>query len=101
MNLEGHAIKIKVSEPGNWKEELYGKVLSLVNDQKLLIQLTQPLTGKKMVSDLVELVPTSEKTGFKKLSLEQAVHVGGGLVTEKSDNFDYILIGEVILNQTL
>jgi hypothetical protein len=98
MSLRGQTVRIIVSEPWDWEENLFGTILSDRGGDRLLVKLTKPLIGKKLTSDLLELRPRYEKTSFKPLSQYYSVTVGGGLVTENSDDFDYIIIGSVTLD---
>ena len=98
MSLKGQTVRLIVSEPWDWKENLFGTILSDRGGDKLLIKLTKPIKGKKLTSDLMELRPRYEKMTFKPLSQNYSVTVGGGLVTENSDEFDYIIIGSVTLD---
>lgn len=97
MSLQGRAVRIIVSEPWNWVENLFGRILSDKGGQKLLIELTKPITGNKLTSNLIELTPRSEKTTFKPLTQNYSVTVGGALVTKETDEFDYIIIGSVTI----
>lgn len=93
MSLKGQTVRIIVNEPWDWEENLFGTILSDRGGDRLLVKLTKPLT-----SDLLELRPRYEKTTFKPLSQYYSVTVGGGLVIENSDDFDYIIIGSVTLD---
>jgi len=98
MSLKGQTVRIIVSEPWDWNENLFGIIVSDRGGDKLLVKLTKPVIGKKLTSDLIELTPRYEKTTFKSLSQHYSVTVGGALVTENSDEFDYIIIGSVTLD---
>lgn len=98
MSLRGQTVRIIVSEPWDWIENLFGTIISDRGGDKLLVKLTKPITGKKLTSDLIELSPKYEKTTFKPLSQYYSVTVGGALVTENSEEFDYIIIGTITLD---
>ena len=99
MSLKGQTVRIIVDEPWEWEERnLFGTILSDRGGNKLLIELTKSFTGKKLTSNLIELRPRYEKETFKPLSQYYSVTVGGALVTENSDDFDYIIIGTVTLD---
>lgn len=98
MSLKGQTVRIIVSEPSDWKENLFGTIVSDRDGDKLLVKLTKPITGKKLTSDLIELSPRYEKTTFKPLSQYYSVTVGGSLVTQNLDEFDYIIIGSVSID---
>jgi len=82
MSLKGQTVRIIVSEPWDWKENLFGIIVSDRGGDKLLVKLTKPVIGKKLTSDLIELTPRYEKTTFNSLSQHYSVTVGGALVTE-------------------
>ncbi|TCC88246.1 hypothetical protein EZ428_21230 [Pedobacter frigiditerrae] len=98
MSLQGQTVRIIVSEPWDWEGNLFGTILSDRGGQKLLVEFTKPITGKKLTSNLIELTPRYEKTTFKPLTQNYAVTVGGALVTKETDEFDYIIIGSVIID---
>ena len=98
MSLKGQTVRIIVSEPRDWEGNLFGTILSDRGGDKLLVRVTKPLKGKKLTSDLIELRPRYEKEAFKLLSQYYSVTVGGALVKEDSDEFDYIIIGSVTID---
>ncbi|PRZ21583.1 hypothetical protein [Flavobacterium granuli] len=98
MSLKGQTVRIIVSEPWDWEENLFGTILSDRGGDKLLVKLTKPIKGNKMTSDLMELKPRYEKETFKPLGQYYSVTVGGALVKEENDEFDYIIIGSVTLD---
>ena len=98
MSLQGQTVRIIVSEPWHWEGNLFGKILSDRGGDKLLVQLTKPITGKKLTSDLIELTPRYEKLNFKPLSQFYSVTVGGALVTADSNEYDYVIIGSVTID---
>jgi len=98
MSLKGQTVRIIVSEPWDWGENLFGTILSDRGGNRLVVKLTKPVVGKKLTSDLIELRPRYEKETFKPLSQYYSVTVGGALITENSLDFDYIIIGNVTLD---
>ncbi|MFY0592958.1 hypothetical protein [Roseivirga sp.] len=98
MSLKGQTVRIIVSEPWDWEENLFGTILFDRGGDKLLIELTKPIKGKKLTSNLMELRPRYEKETFKPLLQYYSVTVGGALVTKDFDDFDYIIIGSVTLD---
>jgi len=98
MSLKGQTVRIIVSEPQDWKENLFGTILSDRGGEKLLVKLNKPVKGNKLTSDLIELKPRHEKETFKPLGQYYSVTVGGALLSEKQDELDYILIGSVTLD---
>ena len=98
MSLQGQTVRIIVSEPWDWKGNLFGTILSDRGGQKLLVELTKSITGKKLTSNLIELTPRYEKTTFKPLTQNYSVTVGGALVTKDTDEFDYIIIGSMTID---
>jgi len=91
MSLTGQTVRIVVSEPWDWEENLFGIILSDRGGDKLLIRLTKPIKGKKMTSDLIELTPRHEKKTFKPLGQYYSVSVGGSLTTIDRTEFDYVV----------
>lgn len=98
MSLKGQTVRIIVNEPWNWEGNLFGTILSDRGGDKLLVKLTKPIKGSKLTSDLIELKPRYEKETFKPLGQYYSVTVGGALVDEKNDEFDYIITGNVTLD---
>jgi len=92
MSLQGQTVRIIVSEPWDWDGSIFGAILSGRGGQKLLLELTKPITRKKFTSNLTELTPRYEKTTFKPLTQNYSVTVGGALVTKDTAKFDYIII---------
>ena len=98
MSLKEQTVRIIVSEPWDWEENLFGTIISDRGGEKLLVKLTKPIKGKKLTSDLIELKPRYEKETFKPLGQHYSVTVGGALVKEENDEFDYIIIGSVTID---
>src|SRR5690606_35783285 len=98
MSLKGQTVRIIVSEPWDWEENLFGTIISDRGGEKLLVKLTKPIKGKKLTSDLIELKPRYEKETFKPLGQHYSETVGGALVKEENDEFDYIIIGSVTID---
>ncbi|PHQ28865.1 hypothetical protein [Leeuwenhoekiella nanhaiensis] len=98
MSLKGQTVRIIVSEPWDWKENLFGTILSDRGGEKLLVKLTKPIKGKKLTNHLIELRPRYEKEAFKPLGQYYSVTVGGALVKEENDEFEYIIIGSVTID---
>jgi hypothetical protein len=98
MSLRGQTVRIRVNEPWYWEGNLFGTILSDRGGQKLLVELSKPIRGKKLTSILIELTPRYEKETFKPLTQNYSVTVGGALVTKDTDEFDYIIIGSVTID---
>ncbi len=98
MSLKGQTVRIIVSEPFDWDGYLFGTILSDRGGDKLLVRLTKPLKGKKLTSDLIELRPRYVNETFISLSKHYSVTVGGALVKENSDEFDYIIIASITID---
>jgi hypothetical protein len=60
--------------------------------------LTNKIKGNKLTSDLIELRPRYEKETFKQLLQNYSVTVGGALIEDNSEKFDYIIIGTVTVD---
>lgn len=98
MSLKGHTVRIIVSEPWDWEENLFGTILSDRDGDKLLIELTKPIKGQRLTSNLIELRPRYGKETFKPLLQYYSVTVGGSLIKKESDDSEYIIIGSVTLD---
>ncbi len=98
MSLKGQTVRIIVSEPWDWSENLFGTILSDRGGEKLVVKLTKPIEGKKLTSDLIELIPSYKKTTFKPLLQHYSVTVGGALIKENSEEVEYIIIGSVTID---
>lgn len=46
MSLKGQTVRIIVSEPWDWEENLFGTIISDRGGEKLLVKLTKPIKGK-------------------------------------------------------
>lgn len=98
MSVKGQTVRIIVNEPWDWKENLFGTILSDRGGDKLIVKLTKPIKGNKITSDLIELRPRYEKETFIRLEQNYSVTVGGALFKEENDEFDYIIIGSVTID---
>ena len=98
MSLKGQTVRIIVHEPLEWKENLFGTIVSDRGGDRLLVRLTKPVKGNKLTSDLIELEPRYEKDTFKPLAQFYSVTIGGALVNEAKDEFDYVIAGTVTLD---
>lgn len=99
MSLRGKTVRIIVSEPFEWN---YGNLFGTIEDDRggntLKVRLTNKIKGKKLTSDLIELKPRYEKESFKPLLQNYSVNVGGALIEENSEKFDYIIMGTVTVD---
>lgn len=99
MSLKGITVRIIVSEPFEWN---YGNLFGTIEDDRggktLKVRLTNKIKGKKLTSDLIELRPRYEKETFKPLLQNYSVNVGGALIEDNSEKFDYIIIGTVTVD---
>jgi len=98
MSLKGQTVRIIVNKPCDRNENLFGTIVSDRGGNRLLVKLTKPLTGTSVSSDLIELRPISQNSTFNSLSQYFSIAVDGGLVTENSKDFDYIINGTVTLD---
>jgi|GEM_PF-710130 len=99
MSLRGQTVRIIVSEPFEWNHgNLFGTIENDRSGKRLLVRLTDKIKGKKITSDLMELKPRYENETFKPLLNNYLVTVGGALVEDNSENFDYIIIGSVTVD---
>ena len=98
MSLYGKRVKIHVDEPWDLSgTDYFGKIIGEKEGNKLLVKLTDAIKGDKITSSLMEISPRYENETFKPLKKQQEVTVGGALVKENSEEFDYVIIGTVTL----
>ncbi len=99
MSLRGKTVRIIVSEPFDWN---YGNLFGIIEDDRggksLEVRLTKEIEGTKLTSNLMELKPRYEKETFTPLLQNYSVTVGGALIEENSEDFDYIIIGSVTVD---
>ncbi len=99
MSLRGKTVRIIVNEPFEWRHgNLFGTIEDDRGGKRLKVRLTNKIKGKKMTSDLIELKPRYENETFKPLLQNYSVTVGGALINDDSEDFDYILIGTVTID---
>jgi len=99
MRLRGKTGRIIVNEPFKWN---YGSLIGTIEDDRggktLKVRSTNKIKGKKLTSDLIELKPRYEKETVKPLLQNYSVTVGGALIEDNSESFDYIIIGTVTID---
>lgn len=97
--LKGRTVRIIVNEPYEWKHgNLFGTIIYDRDGKKIIVKLSNEIKGDKLTSDLLELSPRYEKETFKPLTQNYSVTVGGALIKEDSDEFDYVLIGSITID---
>ncbi len=97
--LKGRTVRIIVSEPYEWPYgNLFGTIIYERGGDKIIVKLTKEISGPKLTSDHIELTPRYQKETFKPLTQNYSVTVGGALVEQGSDEWDYILIGSVTID---
>jgi hypothetical protein len=99
MSLRGKTVRIIVSEPFEWH---HGNLLGTIEDdrggKRLKVRLINEIRGNIFTSDLIELKPRYEKETFKPLLQNYSVTVGGALIKDDTEEFDYIFIGTVTID---
>jgi|SRR6185503_10184674 len=99
MSLRGQTVRIIVNEPYEWDYgNLFGTIIYDRGGEEIIVKLTKSIKGKKLTSDLLKLLPRYANETFKPLTQHYAVTVGGSLVNQDSNEFDYILIGSVTID---
>ncbi len=99
MSLRGKKVRIIVSEPFEWSHRnLFGTIEDDRGGKSLKVRLNKEIDGNKLTSDLIELKPRYEKETFKPLLQNYSVTIGGALIEDSSENFDYIIIGSVTVD---
>ena len=97
--LRGRTVRIIVNEPYEWEYgNLFGTIIYDRGGKKIIVKLSKTVKGTKLTSDLLELTPRYENETFKPLTQNYSVTVGGALIKEGLDEFDYILIGTVTID---
>ncbi len=100
QKMVGRKVKIIVDEPYEWNYgNLFG-IIENIENYSLKVRLTTEIQGDKLTSNLIELKTRYEKETFRPLLENCEVTIGGQLIEDNSNNFDYIIIGRVsILNK--
>ncbi|MFD2969283.1 hypothetical protein [Sphingobacterium bambusae] len=98
MGLQGQTVRIMVSEPRGWDENLFGKILSDRGGKRLLVELTKPIKWNRLKSDLIALRPIYEKDTFKPLQQYYAVNVQGTLIGKDGEEIVLLLVAQVTLD---
>ena len=76
-------------------KNLFGKIIYARGESKITVKLTIKLKGKKLTSDILELVPTNETETFKPLTQYYSVIINGALIDENLNLSEHILTGSV------
>lgn len=98
-HLRGKTVRIIVSDPFELcHENLFGEIIDDRGGKKIIIRLTKSIRGNKLTSDLLELQPRFKEDTFKPLAQNYSVTVSGALIKEDTEEFDYIMIGNVTLD---
>lgn len=98
MELIGKKVKIKVAvAPESTSYSLLGTVM-LTRNNKLMVKLAKPLTGRYMASNVIELRPVYNNQGFDSMGSEQGVPVACYLVNPNNTRFDRIMTGRVCID---
>ncbi len=96
MNLNGHTVEITVIEPFEWiHENIIGIILSIKNDNRLIVKLPKLIKGDKLQNDLIELKPRYKGETFNNLLLGSSIIISGALIAENSEKFEYLFIGKM------
>jgi len=94
--LKGRTVRIVVGEPYEWNQgNLFGTIISAQGKTEAIIKLTEKVKGPKLTSDLLKVSTRYEGESLMVLNLNYSVKIGGALVTEDTDESDYILIGNI------
>ena len=73
-------------------KNLFGKIIYARGESKITVKLTSKLKGKKLTSDILELVPTNETETFKPLTQYYSVIINGALNFHSLHSFSSVFI---------
>lgn len=94
--LKGTTVRIIISQPNVLScRNLFGTIAFARGKQSIVVKLTNEIQGKKLTSDLLELIPINEKETFTPLTQYYSVMINGALVKEDSEESEHILTGSV------
>ncbi len=96
MDLVGQEINVKVFEP--WErsgDDIKGIVVAQPSEKEMVVKLSQSIKGNKLSSPLIKLNIRYENLTFDELKNDSPLTVNGALIIENSDEFDFIIIGEL------
>ena len=77
---------------------MFGTVISDRGGKKLLLQLSEKIVGKDIISDIIELKPKKEIETFKPLEQFYSVIVNGNLKCKESENEELIIYGSITID---
>jgi len=96
MALRGTGVRIIVHEPSNWdKGNLFGKIIFDRGGNKIIVKLSNKVTGSKLTSDLLELSPHKQGDTFKPLTQYYSVMVDGSLIDENREMKEPLIYGSI------
>lgn len=93
--MSKRTVRIIVSEPWDWTENLFGEILSERDNNKIIVKLTKKIKGKSFSSDILLLTPRYYGETFKPLHRCSSVTVNGMLINEETNEQDFIIAGSV------
>ncbi len=96
MTLRGTGVRIIVHEPANWdKGNLFGTIIFDRGVSKIIVKLSNKITGSQLTSDLIELSPSKQGDTFKPLIQNYSVMVNGSLVDENREAKEPLIYGSI------
>jgi len=96
-DLNNRMISIQVNEPWEWKYGiLSGKIIE-IQENKLTIELTKSISGNKFTCNKLTVSARYQGESILTLIKKGELTIGGALLMENTDEFDYILIGTLKL----
>jgi hypothetical protein len=77
------------------KKNLFGTIIKDRGNNLLIVRLNEAIESKTLKSDLLKLIPRTEKDSFRTLAQLSSTFVNGELLTEGSEESDFVLTGTV------
>ena len=99
VTLIGKKVSIVISEPFDSEYgQLNGLIVQNDDNREAIVRVTVEITGKKLKSNLLKIVPRFADKTFEHLFKDGSLTVNGALIEENTENFDFVLIGSLSLN---
>ncbi|MCP9764077.1 hypothetical protein [Lacihabitans soyangensis] len=96
MSLRGTGVRIIVHEPTTWdKGNLLGKIIFDRGGNKLIVKLSNTISGNQLTSDLIELSPHELGDTFKSLTQHYSVMIDGSLIDESREIKEPLIYGSI------
>lgn len=95
MALRGQGVRIIVHEPSSWgKGNLFGTIVFDRGD-RIIVKLSNTITGNQLISNLLEFSPHEEGDTFKSLTQYYSVMADGSLIDESGEAREPLIYGSI------